>query len=67
MTDPLFEFTRLGKLASYHFAAEATWEVEAPQGYAARDKALAIFDAHPELHDQMREAAKSFLWTLERP
>ena len=56
------EFIELGNTASYHFADDTCdeWDL----GYSAQRKALAIFDAHPELQDEMRKRQK-FLWTLE--
>ena len=61
------EFIELGNTASYHFADD-TYSGEWLLGFAAQHKALAIFDAHPELQDEMRKRQK-FLWRLnsERP
>lgn len=35
------------------------------RGDAEKAQALAIFDAHPELHKDMRYLAHGFLWSLE--
>lgn len=61
------EFKRLGIEASTHLADDSGREWQ--QGYDLKAQALALFDAHPELHEQMREIASGFLWVLghERP
>lgn len=56
------EFKRLGDKASFHYADDSTKEWHLAD--KAKVEALAIFDAHPELHEQMREVARSFLWLL---
>lgn len=56
-------FKELGKRASVHLADDTTLEWD--HGYKERDKAMEIYNAHPELHDEMKEAAKHFLWSLE--
>ena len=59
----LDKFTQLGQQASYHYAADRTseWRLGGP----LEREAIELFDAHPELHAEMREVAKGFLWSLE--
>ena len=59
----LEEFKKLGQQASYHYAADRgnEWRLGTP----LEAEAVALFDAHPELHAEMREVAKGFLWSLE--
>ena len=65
MSEPLTEYLRLAGKASFHYADDSgdEWHL----GNTAKHKALAIFDAHPELHSKMR--ANRELWSLgkERP
>ena len=58
----LEKFKQLGHQASYHYAADRTseWRLGTP----LERSAIAMFDAHPELHDEMRDIAKGFLWSL---
>lgn len=65
--NPIAEFERLGNKASYHFADDSTGEWDL--AYKAKRQALELFDANPDLQDQMRETAKGFLWPLnhDRP
>ena len=56
------EFERLGKQASFHYAAEGTGEWRL--GSNLEQKARALFKQNPALQDEMREIAKGFLWTL---
>ena len=58
----LEKFKQLGQQASYHYAADRTseWRLGTP----LEREAIAMFDAHPELHAEMREIAKGFLWSL---
>jgi hypothetical protein len=58
----LAEFQELGQMASFHLADD-TGE-EWPQGYSLQSKAVKLFDAHPELHRDMRKIATEFLWSL---
>ena len=59
----LEKFEQLGQQASYHYAADRTseWRLGTP----LEREAIAMFDANPELHAEMREIAKGFLWSLE--
>ena len=59
---PLQKFSRLASKASYHYADDTGSEWL--HGDNAKAAALAVFDAHPELHSQMREAMKTQLWQL---
>lgn len=58
----LEKFTQLGQQASYHYAADRTseWRLGTP----LEREAIELFDQHPELHAEMREIAKGFLWSL---
>jgi hypothetical protein len=60
-------FKKAGDKASYHYADDSAREW--PEADKAKAEALAIFDAHPELHGLFRQTARGFLWTLnhERP
>ena len=64
----LSKFKHHGLTASYYFADD-TASGEWRNGYGEQRKALELFDAHPDLHAEMREIAKNFLWSLssERP
>lgn len=66
MEEIFAEFKKLGNTASHHYADDSTKEWNL--GDSAKREALKLFDAYPELHDQMRVIAKDFLWslTLER-
>jgi hypothetical protein len=60
----LEQFKKHGDMASFHYAddsASGEWRL----GHAEEQKALELFDANPELQNEMREIAKGFLWTLE--
>ena len=59
----LEKFKQLGHQASYHYAAGRTseWRLGTP----LEREAIAMFDQHPELHAEMRDIAKGFLWSLE--
>ena len=61
----LEDFKRLGDKASFHFADDSTkeWGLAKVSERSATD----LFDAHPELQDEMKEIAKRFLWKLNRP
>ena len=59
----VMQFRDLGDKASYHYADDSGSE----WGLADDEKrmALALFDANPELQQEMREVARGFLWSLE--
>ena len=59
----LNQFDRAGRQASYHYADDTGGEWN--QGDDWKRKALAIYDAHPELHLRMRVIARGFLWSLD--
>lgn len=63
----LEKFAKHARAASYHYADDSCKE----WGLAKQqlDAALQLFDGHPELQAEMREAAKDELWSLsmERP
>lgn len=67
MNDTLIKFKRHASRASYHYADDSGKE----WGLAKQDKdaALELFDANPDMQDEMRSMAKSELWSLnsERP
>lgn len=56
-------FQKLGMDASYHFADDSgsEWSL----GYQQQRRALDLYESHPELQEEMRDIAKSFLWTLD--
>lgn len=60
--DTINAFKKAGVQASYFYADDTTkeWDLAAD----AKAKALALFDAHPELQPQMRAVARDFLWSL---
>ena len=62
MMNVLEKFTQFGQQASYHYAADRgnEWRLGTP----LEREAIELFDAHPELHAEMREIAKGFLWSL---
>ena len=60
--DPMTEYLRLAGKASFHYADDSCKEWDL--GNDAKQAALKIFDAHPELHEQMR--ANRELWSLEK-
>ena len=59
----LEKFTQLGNQASFHYAADHTseWRLGTP----LEREAIELFDANPDLHAEMREVARGFLWSLE--
>lgn len=59
----LADFLKRGKVASYHYADDSG--AEWAHGDAEKAHALALFDAHPELHAEMRYLAHGFLWSLK--
>ena len=61
MTKLVDQFIKHGLNASFHFADDSGGEWSL--GYAAQKKALDIFDANPDLQEEMRENA-DFLWSL---
>ena len=62
--NPLDDFVFEGLAASFHYADESTKEWT--MGKRREENARKIFEAHPELHAEMREAAKKFLWRLDK-
>lgn len=59
MEEILKEFENLGMNASYHYADDSGKEWGLGSKYM--DKALAMFDDHPECQNRMRKIAKGFL------
>lgn len=61
--ETLDKFQKLGMDASYHFADDTgkEWGI----GFELQREAEAIFAANPDLHQQMREISKKFLWSLK--
>jgi hypothetical protein len=59
----LEEFIALGNLASFHYADDTTKEWG--RGDECKRQAIDVYKSHPELHEQMKHAAKEFLWTLD--
>lgn len=58
----LQDFKQLGETASYHYADDSTKEWDLAS--RAEQKALEIFDNHPDLEEKFREIALGFLWSL---
>ncbi|MCK5016870.1 MAG: hypothetical protein KAS32_07335 [Candidatus Peribacteraceae bacterium] len=56
------EFRSLGFTASRHYADDAGKEWA--QGDEYKNKAVKLFDEHPELESELREIAKEFLWSI---
>lgn len=60
----LEQFQRLGERASYHLADDTSsgeWRI----GYGLQRQAVAIYNEHPELHEQMLAIARErFIWRL---
>lgn len=67
MNEIVEAFVKLGMQASYHYADDSTAEWKL--GGQAKAKALELFDANPELQEEMRKEAVGFLWSIsmERP
>lgn len=63
MSEILEQFKKHGMDASYHFADDTCKEWAF--AYIEKEKALTLFNDHPELQPEMIEIAKSFLWTLD--
>lgn len=63
MDNIIEQFDKLGGDASCHFADDTGREWG--KGYAKQREAMALFWAHPELQEQMREKARRFLWSLK--
>lgn len=60
----LEKFCKLGKDASYHFAAEGSSEWKL--GYPLQTEAQKMYDeADPEMKEEMRKIAGGFLWMLK--
>jgi len=57
------QFKKHGNQASYHYADDSCREWR--QADAEKAKALAIFDANPTEHEEMRRIARGFLWGYE--
>ena len=57
------KFTKHGNKASYHYADDSCREWDLAKAEVV--KAIAVFDASPEHHAEMREIAKGFLWASE--
>ena len=59
----LDEFRKHGKQASYHYADDSgnEWRL----GKQEEDAALALYDANPDLQEDMRDIATGFLWSLK--
>ena len=60
----LEEFERLGDSASFHYADDTCKEWG--QAQSAEKKAVALYHAHPELKEEMKELARGFLWSLPK-
>ena len=56
------QFLKLGRDASYHYADDsgAEWD----RGGSFKKQAMDLYDAHPDLQDEMLEKA-DFLWSLK--
>ena len=56
------EFIHEGMTASYHYADDSgeEWQL----GTVHRDRALALWKAHPELTPRFLEVGKKFLWSF---
>ena len=62
--DIIKQFVNHASNASYHFADDSTKEWQ--DGYREQQKALEIFDAHPELEQELRQACKEQIWSLNQ-
>lgn len=60
MNPILEEFKKTGMDASYHFADDTGKEWGA--GYQLKQVCYNLWHSHPELHDEMREVGKKFLF-----
>lgn len=60
---PLEAFKKAGLQASYHFADDSGGEFR--MGMDQQKRAEEIFETNPDLQEQMREIAKTFLWSLK--
>ena len=58
----LEEFEQAGRDASYHYADDsgAEWKF----AYPLVDKCMKLAKEHPELHPQMREISKRFIFDM---
>ena len=63
MSEVLVQFKKHARRCSCHYADDTGKEWGAARQEKA--KALELFDAHPELQAQMREAMKEELWAAE--
>ena len=60
----LEDFDYLGRTASYHYADDSCGEWKL--GDIAKEAAIELFKANPDLQEEMREIAKGFLWSLPK-
>ena len=58
------EFKKLGMSASYHYADDSGKEWRLAD--SDKKQALELFDNNPDLQDEMRTAARGFLWSLKQ-
>ena len=61
----LEEFTKHSNSASYHYADDSGKEWNLAD--TAKRKALEIFDANPELHDEIRKVVSLWSLNMARP
>ena len=61
----LEEFKTYGMDASYHYADDSgkEWHL----AYPLVDKCMKLVKEHPELHEEMREIAKRFIFSMTFP
>lgn len=55
-------FRCLGEKASYHFADKT--RLEWRQGEDSKNKAIQLYEDHPELQQQMNNIFKAFSWDI---
>ena len=58
------KFRELANTASYHFADDSGREWQS--GYAAQRQAEELFAQYPEFQEDLRQAAKSYLWSFNK-
>ena len=61
----LEEFKTYGMDASYHYADDSGQEWKF--AYPLVDKCIKLVKEHPELHEEMREIAKRFIFSMTFP
>ena len=61
----LEEFKTCGMDASYHYADDSGQEWKF--AYPLVDKCMKLVKEHPELHEEMREIAKRFIFSIIIP